>query len=624
MKRRVLCGSAVSGLLLTVGLTSALGSAPERAPARPSATSHAAAVPAERSLYQDAPTGLYLLDAGWTTRPDPHNRGGRRGWQRMGATSGFRPVAIPNAFNAGRLSRRSFKGGVQWYRTRLTAPPSGDAVDWRLRFESVNTAARVWLNGRFVGHHRGAYLPFELPAAGLRSGENEVVVRVDSRARSTDLPPGNRERGWWNFGGILREVYLRRVTAFDLSNLQVIAVPGEPARVQVSGDVRNASSAAQPLDCELKVSGPDGFTLAQRRSAGVLAAGGRTRISVSFAIPRPRLWTPGSPSLYDMRIALTGGQQTRAHFGIRDWTVTTNGIAQLNGRALSLRGASFHEQTRRRGAALMPADRDEIVRELQALGADFARQHYPPHPALLEAFDRAGIVYWEQIPLWRVRGTQLRSQSYRNRALSALRDAVLRDRNHASIMAWSVSNETLRGGAGEVKYLRAARTLLDALDPTRLSAADKSLRPLSDLPRSYRVLDAIGLNEYVGWYGGRNSQLSGDLAKAHARFRGQALFVTEFGAEANRSGSASRKGTYAFQQHFLAKHLGIIAAAPFVNGALVWVLRDFAMRPGWDGGNPRPNPPLLSKGVFRQNGSPKPAARTVRRSFDAVPFARER
>ena len=100
--------------------------------------------------------------------------------------------------------------------------------------------------------------------------------------------------------------------------------------------------------------------------------------------------------------------------------------------------------------------------------------------------------------------------------------------------------------------------------------------------------------------------------------------MTEFGAEANRSGSASRKGTYAFQQHFLAKHLGIITAAPFVNGALVWVLRDFAVRPGWDGGNPRPNPPLLSKGVFRQTGSPKPAARTVRQSFDAVPFARER
>jgi beta-glucuronidase len=621
VRRRVLRGSALSGLLLAVGLTSALGNVREPAPARHSAAPHAA-VPTERSLYHDAPNGLYLLDAGWTTRPDPHDRGARRGWQRLGATRGFHPVAIPNAFNARRLGRRSFNGSVQWYRTRFTAPPPKGAVDWRLRFESVNTAARVWLNGRFVGRHRGAYLPFELPAAGLRSGENELVVRVDSRARSTDLPPGNRARGWWNFGGILREVYLRRVTALDLSHLRLVAVPGEPARVQVSGDVRNASSEAQPLDYDLKVSGPDGFALAQRRSAGVLPARGRTRISDSFEIPKPRLWTPASPSLYDLRIALNGGQETRSHFGVRDWTVTADGIAQLNGRALSLRGASFHEQTRRRGAALMPADRDEIVRELQALGADFARQHYPPHPALLEAFDRAGIVYWEQIPVWRVRRTQLRSPAYRRRALSALRDAVLRDRNHASIMAWSVSNETLRGGAGEVKYLRAARKLLDALDPTRLFAADKALRPLSDLPPSYRILDAIGLNEYVGWYGGRNAQLSGNLATAHARFPGQALFVTELGAEANRAGPASRKGTYAFQRRFLAKHLGIITAAPFVNGALVWALRDFAARPGWDGGNPRPDPPLSFKGVFRQNGSPKPAARTVRRSFDAVPFAR--
>jgi hypothetical protein len=288
----------------------------------------------------------------------------------------------------------------------------------------------------------------------------------------------------------------------------------------------------------------------------------------------------------------------------------------LNGKPLVLRGASFHEQTAATGAALTPGSRAALVRELEAIGANFAREHYPPHPALLEAFDRHGIVFWEQIPVWRVREQQLRNSRFRSAALAALRQAVLRDRNHASVVAWSISNETLRGGAGELAYLRAARALVSTLDPTRLLAADKALRPLDDLPRWYRLLDAVGLNEYVGWYGGRTHELPGNLARVHRRFPRQALVITEFGAEANRAGSRSRKGTYAFQQQYLASHLRLFDRTPYLSGALVWVLRDFAVRPGWTGGNPRPRPPMLFKGLFRQDGSAKPAVATVRRSFD--------
>jgi beta-glucuronidase len=99
------------------------------------------------------------------------------------------------------------------------------------------------------------------------------------------------------------------------------------------------------------------------------------------------------------------------------------------------------------------------------------------------------------------------------------------------------------------------------------------------------------------------------------RFPRQALVVTEFGAEANRGGSSSRKGTYAFQQKFLRAHLRVIDATRFLSGALVWALRDFAVAPGWTGGNPHPQPPILFKGLFRQDGSPKPAVATVRQAF---------
>src|SRR6476659_9030539 len=118
----------------------------------------AAPVPPERTLYADAPTGMFLVDRGWTTRADPHDAGIRRRWWRRGMTTGFRPTSVPNAFNSRNLSRRSFEGGVQWYRSTFTAPQVDGVAQWRVRFESVNVDATVWLNGKRIGHHRGAYL----------------------------------------------------------------------------------------------------------------------------------------------------------------------------------------------------------------------------------------------------------------------------------------------------------------------------------------------------------------------------------------------------------------------------------------------------------------------------------
>jgi beta-glucuronidase len=452
----------------------------------------------------------------------------------------------------------------------------------------------------------------------MRPGANELVVRVDSRGTPNDIPPADRPRGWWNFGGILREVYLRAVRAFDLSGLQVQATPGNPSRARITATLRNLSASALPAPVTIHVSGP-GVDKDVVFDGGTVPPSEQRQIETTIDLPGAELWSPDTPTLYELSVDVPGGQRTTAHFGVRDWSVGPEGRVRLNGSPLVLRGASFHEQAPGRGAALTPADRNALVGELQAIGANFAREHYPPHPALLEAFDRAGIVFWEQIPVWRVRDQQLRSARFRGTALATLRSALLRDRNHASVMAWSISNETLRGGRGEAAYLRSARELVNTLDPTRLLAADKSLRPLDDLPRTYRQLDAIGLNEYVGWYGGRTSELPGNLTAVHRRFPRQALVVTEFGAEANRSGPVSRKGTYAFQKRLLTDHLNVFDRTPYLSGALVWVLRDFAARPGWTGGNPQPRPPILFKGLFRQDGTAKPAVTTVRRSFDRAP-----
>ena len=192
---------------------------------------------------------------------------------------------------------------------------------------------------------------------------------------------------------------------------------------------------------------------------------------------------------------VAGGQEWTVHVGLRRFTHDRRGRLYLNGRHLLLRGTSFHEQAPGRGAALGPEDRDAIVARLRALGVNLARQHYPPHPALLEAFDRYGILFWEQVPAFKLRGSLLGAGPLQRRALGMLRDAVLRDRNHASVLTWSIANETDPPRAGEATYVRRAVALIRRYDTTRLIAADATARrwrdavrlPAADRDRAERV-----------------------------------------------------------------------------------------------------------------------------------------
>jgi hypothetical protein len=425
------------------------------------------------------------------------------------------------------------------------------------------------------------------------------------------LPPSTRPRGWWNFGGILREVYLRRVTGFDVTSLVVSTQSiGDPAGLTATADVR-ASGVSGDLGYTLDVSGPGGYTASVSGSVSGVADGQTVVTSIPLSIPAPALWSPASPSLYTARLTVTGGQVRTQQFGIRT-IANVGGHIELNGAPVALHGASLHEDSAAHGAALTPGDRATLVDELTSIGATMTRSHYPLHPALLEALDRLGIVVWEQVPVWRLTGAQL-AGPLGDQGLSLLRQTVTRDAGHASVIAWSVENETQAGGAGERSYLRRAATLVRGLDPTRLVVADASLSPLRGLSSALGGLDAIGLNEYVGWYGGTlPTTLTQDLAAARARFPAPALVITETGAEANRGGSAAVKGTDAFQARFLARTLRILAGVPDLSGTLVWALRDFPVRPGWTGGNPKPSPPMNAKGIYRRDGTAKPAVAVVR------------
>jgi endo-1,4-beta-mannosidase len=286
----------------------------------------------------------------------------------------------------------------------------------------------------------------------------------------------------------------------------------------------------------------------------------------------------------------------------------------------------MHEEDPARGAALRPDDVRANFALLRELGANMTRSHYPMHPLALELADRYGILVWSEVPVYQMRDQLFRKAAVRRRALQQVRDMVNRDRSHPSVIVWSLGNEnTSKPGRGFTRYVTQATRLVRQLDSTRLVGLAFPGYPTVGKQELYTNLDALGVNDYFGWYGGPQGSINDRtalapyLSRLHDDYPQQALFVTEFGAEANRAGPVTEKGTYDFQKEFLRYHLDVFAQKPFLNGALVWILRDFRVKPGYDGGNPVPRPPYNTKGLVDDTGVRKPAFDEVKRLFRGAP-----
>ena len=615
-----------------------------------------AVVPAEtprRSvLTETGEVGRHLLGGQWLFREDPLDAGLSAAWGRSAAAAGWSAVTVPHVFNAGVFTEASMLGSVGWYRKDFRVP-RGQGTAWAVRFEGAGHRLRAWLNGREIGAHEGSYLPFELRANGLRPDRvNRLVVRIDSRTTQTDLPPGglddkgDADGGWWNYGGISREVYLRRVSALDVEDVWVrseLECATCAATLITEARVRNTTPRMQAVSGSMTVTPPRSGSVpatgpgaqiarvrARRAQRSALSLDGPARLKPGAAatyrartqLGAPVLWDLGRGALYRVRVDVDGGGAFVRRHGIRRVELAPGGKLTVNGRSVSLRGASLHEDDLRVGSALSPARRRADVAALADLGATVTRAHYPVHPHTLELLDRAGILLWAQTPVYQLREPQLADPAVRERAVSLVRELVRRDRSHPSVLTWSLANELpSRPGPGHAATLEAMATAAREADPDRFVSVDILGHPGVEAQSAYRVVDALGINAYFGWYPGPGGatgdrrNLGAFLDDVRAKYPDHALFVTEFGAEANRDGPADEKGTYAFQSRLLRDTLATVSERPFLNGAITWLLRDFRVKPGWAGGNPKPTAPINAKGLIDDTGRRKPAFDELRRLF---------
>ena len=633
---RLLAVTAAAAMLL-LSLPPASGSdAPARHAGPHAAAKGEATAPTPQPVGRASwgATERYELGGSWLFRFD-RGVGLSRGFQSGGSAAGWSPVSVPNAWNATDQSSASMNGTVAWYRKDFQLPAAAPQSTWIVRFESVNNRVRAWLNGQPIGSHAGAYLPFELtlPSSLLKAhGANHLVLRVDSRRTATDLPKVGL---WWNYGGILRTAYLQRVDRVGFASVQVL--PRLPcsrcgATIEYRVMLRNYSSVTQNARLATNYGG-----VALDLGAASIAAGATHTFIGHSTLAKPQLWSPASPHLYDVTLDVAVGQQgggeewaPGAHYflrsGVRSIAVSPEGTLLLNGQRLNFRGVGLVEDSKRLGAALDDASENRFIAQARDLGATAIRSQYPLDEHLEELADENGLMLWSEIPVDKIPPRYLAMSSVRDRAIAKLRQNILANSSHASIIVWSVANELApEPDPAQGAYISRAVAAAHALDPTRpVGLAVAAYPSVGCQARYYAPLDVIGLNDYFGWYPGpvgdlkNRNGLSGYLNAMRACYGGKALVITEFGAEANRQGPAGEHGTYAFQQDFVRFHLKVFGSKPWLGGAIYWALQEFRVRPGWNGGNPRPTPPLHTKGLISFSGALKPAYYDVRNLYRAT------
>lgn len=569
----------------------------------------------------------------WLLRSDPSARGLALGWQRSCRGAG---VTVPNTVDthdyAGAAGTRNYDGSVAWYCTSFQAPHAGT---YALGFQSANFRAQIFIDGHDVGSHIGPYLPFEVRSA-LAAGSHTVVVRIDWRNPGEDSRLGFH-RTWFNWGGLNGEVSVRPIGASELSEPSIqTTVAGGEADVRV-GVLLTNHGPSRTITPEGSLA--DGAHTITLPFAPLTLAHGRSATDTALVhVPQPALWSPSSPSLYEMTLSVPGESSYTARVGLRQIS-ERSGHLLLNGRPIVLHGASIQADALGHGDSLTVGDDERIVAELKAIGANAARSQHPLDPILLERLDAAGIMLWQGVgPVegagnWYSSTPQLDAS-----AEQQARTAVLAERLHPSVFAWNLVNEVAENGRNgyEVDYVRTLAHWLHSADPGRLVAVDVwGDHPPTHLGALYSDVDAVAETDYSGWYDSpldSPSQLAAllrsRLRAMDSKFAGKVLVISEFGAESNALNAPGSPGSYSYQSRILAAHIAAYREDPHLSAMLIWCLRDYPLVPTFEGGSIKAKVPNLrlieginQKGLFTYAGQPKPAVAVVARLFARSPPA---
>lgn len=338
-------------------------------------------------------------------------------------------LRVPGDWNS-QEERLFFYQGIVWYsRTFEVSPTKGTRQ--HLWFGGANFDAQIFLNGEPVGRHQGGYVSFSYDVTErLNDGENRLMVRVDNRLSDQTVP--TKRTDWWPYGGLTRDVMLVETPRAYIENAKLVLVDREARQIRAEVQTVKARKGTP-------------VTVSFQELAAVFEGevDARGRAVLEFSVP-VELWSPDSPKLYDVEITLGQGakaDQVQDRIGFR--TIETQGRQiLLNGEAITLRGISTHEEPiGEAGVAYSAEHAQRLLAEVKALNANFVRAaHYPYSRHMAHAADEMGVMMWAEIPVyWNIDWENTDTLESAQNMLSRL---IHRDWNRASVIIWSVANET--------------------------------------------------------------------------------------------------------------------------------------------------------------------------------------
>ncbi|HRH42043.1 MAG TPA: glycoside hydrolase family 2 TIM barrel-domain containing protein [Pyrinomonadaceae bacterium] len=505
-------------------------------------------------------------------------------------------MKIPNDWNSQDEKLLYYEGNV-WFKRSFDYDLK-DKKRLFVYFGAVNYKAEVYLNGKKLGIHEGGFTPFNFEISSIiKPKDNYLVVKVDNTRRKDAVPTVNTD--WWNYGGITRDVLLIEEPETFIQDYTIQLKKGEKNTIAGFIKLSNPKSEEKVTVSipELKIEKE-----IQANSAFEIAA---TNI---------KYWSIGEPKLYEVFIK-TSLQTIKDNIGFR--TIETVGPdILLNGKPIFLKGISIHEENATGGRGSSEADAMRLLNWAKELGCNYVRlAHYPHNENMLRVADKMGLMVWEEIPVyWTVDFTK---DYVLQNAKNQLSEVITRDKNRASVIIWSMANETPLSDARN-QFLINLVNHTKTLDTTRLISAalltrnEKGVGIVDD--KIGESLDIVAFNQYLGWYGGNLADAEKMVWKTPYN---KPVVVSEFGGDAKQGlhGAKDERWTEEYQEYLYQQNLKMIEKMPNIRGLSPWILVDFR--------SPRRNLPGIQdgynrKGLISNDGLKKKAFYTLQDFYKRI------
>ena len=469
-------------------------------------------------------------------------------------------MRVPGDWNT-QDDRLFFYEGCVWYKRDFNhhVIPGHRTL---LHFGAVNYEAIVYVNGKKMGRHEGGFTPFCFDITDVvKEGENFVVVKVDNK-RHRDAVPTNIF-DWWNYGGITRDVTLVDVPETFVANYSL------QTDVNSIHQINFSAQLSQPIAGQTVT-----LTIPELKVKRTMTSDSEGRV-LAMIKAKPKLWCPESPKLYEVTVSCNGEDITD-EVGFRTIEASGKQIL-LNRKPVFLRGVSIHEEKANGGGrACTPEDARQLLTWAKEMGCNFVRlAHYPHNEYMIREAERMGIMVWSEIPCyWTISWT---NENTASNARQQLHDMILRDRNRANVIIWSIANETPHSPERD-KFLSNLATYARSLDSTRLismamevTGASNYHNRLNDNLHEY--VDVVSFNQYIGWY--RDVH---DAPKMTWEIPyDKPVIVSEFGGGAKQGyrGPSNQRWTEDFQANLYMENIRMLDKIDGLAGTTPWVLKDF-------------------------------------------------